>query len=182
MYGFGQQGQFKLESGNDEVESELNVPKGNVTIEDEYTHLVSEDGKVDFRLPRTDLVKPSVQSAYANGIYTYVITNDIAAKRPIQIIRFVSSNNAAKEVAGDPRLKFGGTGWIAGTSGGLLPGETMTLKVRGDGMKIGKIEMQFMSDLGDFELPPETPYGLRVLMRNHLKVHDHVGVVVTGPK
>jgi hypothetical protein len=44
------------------------------------------------------------------------------------------------------------------------------------------VQMEFMNMPEMFTMPDDTPYGLRVLMRNHLKAHDHVGVGVVGPK
>lgn len=176
-----QGGTFQIVS-SDAGSGEIDVPEGTTIEEDEDHKFVSEDGQVEFRVPRTDLVKPVVQSSYANGVYTYVITNARDAKRAIACIKIETPIKKLTQVQGDPRMGFTGLGWVL-EDAGLKPGETMVVSVRADGSQPGKVRMKFVNAPGDYTLPNNTPYGLQVLLGKHLGAgHDHVGVEVTGPK
>ena len=176
--------QFRLESESP-GESEFGIPKGRVIVEDEVNRFTSEDGTIEFTEPRTDIVKPSVQASFANGVYTYIITNDSAAKRAIGGIRIVKRGQSinVKEVKGDRRFWFSGDGWIQKDSG-LAPGQTVTLSISAEGAKQGRVELQFMNipPVGSVTLPDNIPYGLSILMDRHHATASHVSVMVAGPE
>jgi hypothetical protein len=178
------QNKFQLErelSGN--AISQIDVAKGTVSADPDGEHdvFVSEDGKVTVRVPRSDLVRPSVSYSFLDGVYSYTITNSAGAARPIEIIRLVGSKEAT-EVESDPRFHFTGVSWIAGDSGGLLPGQSMTVQIKAGGSTSGRLVMDFMNMRELFEIPQDAPYGLRVLMRNYAKDHEAVPVPVIGPR
>jgi hypothetical protein len=173
--------EFRLEGAGGH-QTFLHKPAGTVVREDESDHFTSEDAKVDFRIPRFDLVKPSVKSSFDGSTYTYTISNDKTAKSTIAIIRFLKDPAAATEVLSDQRLIFNG-GWIAPLNGGIKPGESITVAIRPNNpMASGHVEMQFIGDQPAITLPDDIPYGLQVLLLEHEKVHDHVSVTVAAPK
>lgn len=154
---------------------------GKLVIEPNSNHFTSEDGKVDFRTPRTDLVKPSVVASVDGDTYTYTISNAADAKQSIGIVRFLSPD-VATEVTSSSKLIFNG-GWLAPVGGGIKPGESVTVAIKTVKPSTkGSVEMQFIGDVPPLDIPDNTPYGLRVLIVQNAKLHDHVSVQVVGPK
>jgi hypothetical protein len=50
-------------------------------------------------------------------------------------------------------------------------------------MKVTRVLMQFENVPDEvIELPPALPYGLMVLMGNHIKDHSSASVMVVGPR
>src|SRR5437870_5397133 len=89
----------------------FDVPKGTAIEDGDYHVFTSEDGSLTVKVPRTDLVMPSVQDTYAGGVYTYVVANSATAKQPIKIVRIVPNTNTVTEVSNDPRFKLIRFGW-----------------------------------------------------------------------
>jgi hypothetical protein len=185
--GKGQQSQqdkpvFQLEPDDSPIQSEIGVPKGTAAEDGDYHVFTSEDGSLTVKVPRTDLVNPSVQDTYAGGVYTYVVANSATAKQAIKIVRIVPNTKTVTEVSTDPRFKFIGIGW-ASTEEGIKPGESATFQIKADGMKVTRVPMQFENVPNEvIELPPTLPYGLKVLMRNHIRDHFSASVMVVGPR